>query len=129
MAVCNHCKPSVPPHARARCSPSSPFSGGGKRRRAGRPSIILQKPLDVIKLFLRAGKVAEPPAQFVDDAARALHVDLARDLHRRVVAVLVPAQWPAEWIGVLLGARLTEAAGTSEPGTAPHLLLHGLRQP
>ena len=43
-------------------------------------SIILQQPLDVIELLLRAGDVAEALAQFLDDAAGALHVDLARHL-------------------------------------------------
>src|SRR6516165_10330152 len=91
-------------------------------------SIVLQQPLDVIELFLRAGKVAEALAQFLDDAAGALHVDLARHFYRRVVAVFAPAQRPAERISVLLRARLTEAAGPAGPGTAAHLLLHRLRQ-
>src|SRR6516225_8787093 len=91
-------------------------------------SIVLQQPLDVIELFLRAGKVAEALAQFLDDAAGALHVDLARHFYRRVVAVFAPAQRPAKRIGVLLRARLTEAAGPAGPRTAAHLLLHRLRQ-
>src|SRR6516165_4824524 len=96
--------------------------------RAEVKSIILQQPLDVIELFLRPGEVAETLAQFLDDAAGALHVDLARDFHGSVVAIFAPAQWPAERIGVLLRARLAEAARPAGAGTASHLLLHRLRQ-
>jgi len=44
------------------------------------------------------------------------------------VAVIAAAQRPAERIGVLLGARLPEAARTTGAGARPHprLLLHGL---
>ena len=91
-------------------------------------SIILQQPLDVFELFLRAGEIAETPAQLLDDAARTLHVDLARHSHRGVVAVVAPTQRPAERIGLLLRARLAETAGPARAGPAPHLLLHGLRQ-
>src|SRR5208337_2537905 len=65
-------------------------------------SIILEQPFDVIELFLRAQHVAKAAAQFLDDAAGALHVDLARHLHRIVVAVVVPAQRTAERVGIAL---------------------------
>ena len=45
-----------------------------------RGSIILQQPLDVIELELRAEALAEALAQLFEDAAGALHVDLARHL-------------------------------------------------
>src|SRR6516225_4807439 len=96
--------------------------------RAEVKSIILQQPLDVIELFLRPGEVAKTLAQFLDDAAGALHVDLAWNFHGGVIAIFAPAQWPAERIGVLLRARLAEAARPARPGTASHLLLHRLRQ-
>src|SRR5579884_1767329 len=89
-------------------------------------SIILQQPLDVIELFLRPADLAIPLAQFLDDAASALHVDLARHFDVVVVAVFAAAQRPAQRIGILVGALAAEAA---EPtGALPHLLLHGLRQ-
>jgi hypothetical protein len=56
-----------------------------------RRSIILQEPLDVVELLLRAQHVAEAAAQFFDDAARALRVDFARHFHGVVVAVFAPA--------------------------------------
>jgi hypothetical protein len=72
--------------------------------------IILQEPLDVVELLLRTQHVAEAAAQLLDDAACALDVDLARHLHRVVVAVFAPAQRTAKRIGVLLRARLAEPA-------------------
>ncbi len=54
-------------------------------------SIILEQPLDIVELFLRAQHVAEAAAQFLDDAAGALHVDLARDFHSDVVAIVAAA--------------------------------------
>src|SRR5512145_967995 len=48
-------------------------------------SIILQQPLDVIELDLRAGRIGQAAAQFFEDAAHPLHVDLAGDLHRVIV--------------------------------------------
>jgi hypothetical protein len=77
--------------------------------------IILQEPLDVVELLLRTQHVAEAAAQLLDDAACALDVDLARHLHRVVVAVVAPAQRTAKRIGVLLRARL------AEPGVAQAL--------
>src|SRR5580704_10072879 len=71
--------------------------------------IILQEPLDVVELLLRTQHVAEAAAQFFDDAARALHVDLAGYFDRVVVAVVAPAQRTAERVGVLLRARLAES--------------------
>jgi len=90
--------------------------------------IILQEPLDVVELLLRTQHVAEAAAQLLDDAACALDVDLARHLHRVVVAVFAPAQRTAKRIGVLLRARLAEPAAAAGTGTLSHLLLHRLRQ-
>ena len=88
---------------------------------------ISQQPLDVFKLELRAEVLAEAPAQFFQNAPRALHVDLARDLDRRVVAVVAPAQGPAERVGLLLGARRPEPAGPAVGAGGQHaLLLHRL---
>src|SRR5215831_1172939 len=96
---------------------SAPKSNGFSRRRS-RPAtsssgtlIISQQPLDVVQLKLRAEVLAEASAQFFQNAARALHVDLARHLDCGVVAVVAPAQGPAKRVGVLLGARRAEPAG------------------
>ncbi len=76
---------------------------------------ISQQPLDVFKLELRAEVLAEAPAQFFQNAPRALHVDLARHLDRGVVAVVTPAQGPAERVGLLLGARRPEPLRCTVP--------------
>src|SRR5207244_4173038 len=89
---------------------------------------ILQQPLDIFKLELRPEAFTEAPAQLLDDAARALRVDLARDLHGDVVAVVATAQRATERVGLLLGARLAEAAPrpTGSGSHLPLLLLHRL---
>src|SRR5258708_18222176 len=76
-------------------------------------SEILQQPLDVIELELRPRRIGKTLAQFLEDAARALHVDLARDFHRNVVAIIAPAQRPAERVGIVVGARLPLPARTT----------------
>src|SRR5205823_9064065 len=88
---------------------------------------IPQQPLDIFELKLRAEVLAETPAQLLENAPRALHVDLARHLDRGVVAVVAPAQGPAKWVGVLLRARRPAPAGLAvRPGTQHPLLLHRL---
>src|SRR5438874_4076577 len=96
-------------------------------RTARARSIVFQQPLDVIEFELRAEVLAETLAQLLENAACALHVDLARHLDRGVVAIVAPAQRTAERIGVLAGARRTGAARIAGPLTLPHLLLHRLR--
>src|ERR1700712_2426715 len=49
-------------------------------------SVILQQPLDVIEFDLRALRIAEAAAQFLENPAHPLHVDFAGDLDRQVVA-------------------------------------------
>src|SRR5207249_49959 len=91
----------------------------------------LQQPLDIFELELRAEAFAEAAAQFFEDAPRALHVDLARHLHRNVVAVVAAAQRAAERVGLLLGARPAELAGLARAGAhlgLSALLLHRLRE-
>src|SRR5215470_11923477 len=87
-------------------------------------SEILQQPLDVVELELRAEALAEAAAQLLENAACALHVDLARHLDGGVVAVVAAAQRPAERVGILVGARLPGAAGLT--GARALLLLHHL---
>src|SRR3984893_17530762 len=100
----------------------SPRHGGARQNLE-----IPQQPLDVVELELRAEVLAEAPAQFFQNAPRALHVDLARHLDRSVVAVFTPAQGPPERIGLLLGARRPEPAGLAVRAGAQHaLLLHRL---
>src|SRR3954463_15215181 len=73
-----------------------------------RGSIVLQQPLDVVELELRTKAFAEPAAQFLENAAHALHVHFAGDFYRQVVK-LVAAQRTAQWIAV--AARALLAAG------------------
>src|SRR6185436_20153706 len=61
-------------------------------------SIILQQPLDVIEFDLRAGRISQTAAQFFEDPADPLHVDLAWDLHRIVVGEFVVAHRPSQRI-------------------------------
>src|SRR5438552_10003201 len=84
-----------------------------------RRSEALQQPLDIFELQLRPEVLAEATAQLFEDAARALHVDLARHLDGDVVAVIAPAQRPSERVGLLLGARLAELPGPA--GARTHL--------
>src|SRR5215510_14701206 len=97
---------------------------------SGRSEPAVQQPLDVVELELRTEALAEAAAQLFQDSPRALHVDLTRHLDRRVVAVVTPAQWPAERVGLVVGARLTHpAAGLTGAGARHHaLLLHLLCQ-
>ncbi len=75
---------------------------------------------------MRPEVLAEPLTQFFENAACPLHVDFARHLDGGVVAVIAPAQRPAERIGLLLGTRLAETAGLAGAHTHAHhaLLLH-----
>src|SRR5258708_2313592 len=97
-----------------------------------RLSIVLQQAFDVVELELGPERLAEATAKFLDDAACALGVDLARHLDGGVVAVVASAQRTAERVGVLLGARRTKATGlTVRAGSLalPHLLLKLLGKP
>src|SRR5580700_6089195 len=116
LRKCEGCRGAPRGHPDARGTPDE------------RDSIILEQPLDVIEFLLRTADLTEALAQFLDDAAGALHVDLARHFHRGVIAVFMAAQRTAERIGVLLGTRLAEAADPSGTLALPHLLLHRLRQ-
>ena len=91
---------------------------------------ILQEPLQIVELDLRPRGVAQTAAEFLEDAASALHVDLARHLHRSVVAVIAAAQGPTQRIGLLLGPRRSETSRTAgaraHPGLALLLPLHRL---
>src|SRR4051812_200 len=69
-------------------------------RAKGPASIILQQPLDVVEFELRALGVAEAAAQFFQDAAHPLHVDLAGNLYREIVAEFAAVQRPAQGIAV-----------------------------
>src|SRR5471030_2159087 len=73
-------------------------------------SIILQQPLDVIEFDLRALRVGEPAAQFFQDAPHPLHVDLAGNLHRQIVAEFAPVQRPPQGIALVTAALLAAGA-------------------
>src|SRR5438477_587467 len=78
------------------------------------------------ELELWAETLAQAAAQFFQDAAGALDIDLARHLHGDVVAVVAAAQRTAERVGLLLRARLAELAGPSR--ARDHLRLVALLQ-
>src|SRR5262249_51598094 len=88
---------------------------------------VPEKPLDIVELKLRPEALAETFAQLLQNAPRPLRVDLAGDLHCKIVAIVATAHWPAERIGVLLGACLPASRSAIRPG-AGTLLLHRLRQ-
>src|SRR6202035_166526 len=67
---------------------------------------VLQQPLQIIELELRPIRIAEPAAQLLEHAPRALHVDFARHFHGEVVAIFARAHRTAQGIGALGGARL-----------------------
>src|SRR4051794_38627446 len=79
-------------------------------------SKILQQPLDVIELDLRARAVPQAAAELLEDAADALGVDLAGDLDRVVVAQIAAVKRATERIGLIAAALL--AAGPVA-GTIP----------
>ena len=71
---------------------------------------------------MRAADLAEPLAQFLDDAAGPLHIDLAWHFDGGVVAVFVPAQRPAGDARWLAAAAVVTADELVLPdGTHVHL--------
>src|SRR5260370_28983174 len=120
----------MPPHPVPRFARNHPLPQGERgRNRAGNDLKLPQQTLDVIELELRPLRVGEAPAQLLENAARALHVDLAGNFHAQIVAEIVAAHRSAERVGVLLRARRPVAAGLSGPAPGPllHLLGHALR--
>src|ERR1700722_9504443 len=92
-------------------------------------SIILQQPLDVIEFDLRAGGIGEAAAQFFEDAAHPLHVDLAGDLDREVVAEFAPVQRPSQRIALIAAALLPAGAIAGAVALAVAIaLLHRFRK-
>src|SRR3984957_15962720 len=92
-------------------------------------SIILQQPLDVIEFDLRAGRIGEAAAQFFQDAAHPLHVDLAGDLDREVVAEFAPVQRPSQRIALIAAALLPAGAIAGTVALAVAIaLLHRFRK-
>src|SRR5205085_4853078 len=92
-------------------------------------SELAQQALDVIELELRPLRIGETPPQLIENATRALHIDLARDLHGEIVAEVVTSHRPPERVGVLLCAGRTIPAGLTRSAARPllHLLRHALR--
>src|ERR1700733_8308011 len=79
-------------------------------------SIILEQPLDIFELFLRAQRIAETAPQLFDDAAGGRPPDLSPPPH-------------AEIVGGAPGRRGAEPPVRTRAVTLSHLLLHRLRQP
>src|ERR1700712_139192 len=93
------------------------------------PLLILQQSLDVVEFDLRALRIGQPAAQFFQDPAHPLHVNLAGNFLRHVVAEFAPVQRPAERI-VGLVAALLPAGARAGPIALPLAvaLLHRLRE-
>src|SRR5262249_14089897 len=90
-------------------------------------SEILQEPLELVALDRWARGVAEAAAELFENAAGALDVDLAGNLHRVVVAVLAAVQRTAERIGAFAAALLASGAVARAIAlTVAVALLHGL---
>jgi hypothetical protein len=89
----------------------------------------VQKALDIIELKLRPESFAEPTPQLLQYAPCALHVDLARHFHRRVVTIIAAAQGTPERVGILLRSGRAKSPRTAVRARTEHpLLLHGLRE-
>src|ERR1700737_5318375 len=89
--------------------------------------IILEQSLDIIEFDLRALRVGETAAQFFEDPAYPLHVDLAGDLHGIIVGVFVAVQRPSERIVQIAVALLAAHAVTRAVALSVALaLLHRL---
>src|ERR1044072_320087 len=75
---------------------------------------ILQQPLDVIELDLRARAVPQAAAELFEDATDTLGVDLTGDLDGVVVAEIAAVQRASQRIGLIAAALLTAGpiAGT-----------------
>ena len=75
-------------------------------------------------------RVGEAAAQFFENAAHPLHVDLARNLDREIIVEFASAQRPAQRIGRWACALRSAAplAGAVVALPLAHLLLHLLRQ-
>src|SRR5689334_6736380 len=73
-------------------------------------SEVVQKALDIIELKLRPECFTKATPQFLQYAPSALHVDLARHFHRRVIPIIAAAQRTPERVGILLGSGRAKPA-------------------
>src|ERR1700733_3647798 len=91
-------------------------------------SIILQQPLDVIEFDLGPLRVTQPPAKLFENPAHPLYIDLTGNLHRQIVAEILPMHRASQGIALGAVARLTAGAGTAGAVAlaVAVLLLHGL---
>src|SRR5580692_8376044 len=90
-------------------------------------SIVLEQPLEVIELDLRTLRVGKTPAKLFENPAHPLHIDLAGNLHRQIVAEILAMQGPSQGIA-LAAVALLPAGPLAGPIalTVAVLLLHGL---
>src|SRR3954468_6357008 len=107
-----------------RCSERGACPGRSRPRVC---SLVLEQALDVIEFELRSERLAKPAAQFFENAARPLHIDLARHLDADVAVEIAAAQRAAQRIGFRIRPRL-RTAGLTGSGAHAELLLHRLRQ-
>src|ERR1700728_3267906 len=76
-------------------------------------SIVLEQPLDVVELDLGTLRVCQTPAQLFENPAHPLHIDLAGNLHRQIVAEIPPMQGSPERIARAVVALLPAGAGAA----------------
>src|SRR4029077_3991020 len=92
-------------------------------------SIILQQPLDVVELDLRPRRIGEAAAELFEDTPDPLHVDLAGNLHRQIVAIFAAAQRTSERIGLVAAALLpADTIPRAVAGLIAVALLHRFRK-
>ena len=89
-------------HRRKRPPPIVRNREGKSPSRPERTSIILQQALDVIEFKLGTISLAETASKLFKDTAGPLGIDLARHLDGGIVAIIPPAQGPAQRVGFLL---------------------------
>ena len=90
-------------------------------------SVILQQPLDIIEFDLRTRRIGQAAAEFFQDPAHPLHVDLAGNLHRQIVAEFAAVQRPAQRIGLVATALLPPGTRAWAVLAVAIALLHGVR--
>src|SRR6478752_2633512 len=77
-----------------------------------RRSEILEQTFNIIEFDLRAHRLAEAAAQFIEHTAGALRVDLAGHFHGLIIGSLTATQRAAERIGIRARALLTSIGFT-----------------
>src|ERR1700730_17973257 len=90
---------------------------------------MLEQPLDVIELDLRALRIGQAAAELFENPAHPLHIDFAGNFYRQVVAELAPVQRPPQGIALVAAALLSAGAiAWTVALSVAVALLHGFSQ-